>query len=415
MARQAEKNDANSGSQSRSKLMQSVAIFRGSILLLLLVIALVIVLVWLLSKRNSLAAVIVLLVLATLGVAFLFVSVPHQRMVKTVYQQAHPEPLVRSAGPNTAIWLPGIEDEFEANIYPSKLSAVRSLGLRIGEPIRQLFGTEQWPTKGIVFESNHDRTLLEEFVRNASDKFPQVHWTIEPETVAVEQNDVGITLDLSVSQTGRPPWSDGDGDFSNRVTSGTYRARVLHGNRRITINAEFVEKPWIENFYGIWNSRPNKRLIVAKSGGSCLAGSEAELQAIMNACNQLTPLLRETPQAKAVPSLTRKVTANDILENGFILDRFSQKFNGRAGEIWRHALLIDASPEKMEEFAKHKAAIVHVTRVSWAKMIFSVAGLLALITAAYAFLNAATRGYYTWSLRIAGAILGVVVIILFIV
>jgi len=41
--------------------------------------------------------------------------------------------------------------------------------------------------------------------------------------------------------------------------------------------------------------------------------------------------------------------------------------------------------------------------------------LLALITVVYAFLNAATRGYYTWSLRIAGIVLAAAVIILFVV
>jgi hypothetical protein len=353
-----------------------------------------------------------------MALAHLFLGVSHQRTLP-VYQRAHPvpEPLVRSDGPSAAIWLPGVEDEFEANIYPSKLSAARSLALRIDEPIRQLFASQQWPSKGIVFESGHDRTLLEEFVKTAARKFPQIQWTIEPETVAVQPDEVGIALDLSVSQTGRPPWAVGDSSDAHlisKATSGTYRASALYGNRRISINAEFVEKPWIENFYGVWNSRPNKRLIIAKSSGSCLTGQEAERQAIVNACNHLTPLLRQTPRAQATPSLTRKVTPNDVLERGFILDRFSQKFQGRAGEIWRHALLLDASPEKMQQFAIHKASVVGRMRRTWAKMIFSVVGLLALITVAYAFLNAATRGYYTWSLRIAGVVLAVVVIILFV-
>ena len=51
-------------------------------------------------------------------------------------------------------------------------------------------------------------------------------------------------------------------------------------------------------------------------------------------------------------------------------------------------------------------------KMRWTRMFFSVLGLLVLITVVYAFLNAATKGYYVWSLRIAGAILAVVVIIL---
>ena len=418
MARTAEKTDANSSSQSRIKLMTRVAIFPGFILLLLTILV-VIVLIKLFWKRPSVAAVIVLVVLSCLVFAYLFLGVSHQRTLP-VYQRAHPvaEPLVRSAGPSAAIWLPGVEDEFEANIYPSKLSAARSLALRIDEPIRQLFGSQEWPDKGIVFESGHDRTLLEEFIKTAARKFSQIQWTIEPETVTVQPDEVGITLDFSVSQTGRPPWAVGDSSDApliSKVTSGTCRASALYGNRRISLNAEFVEKPWIENFYGVWNSRPNKRLIIAKSSGSCLTGQEAERQAIVNACNQLTPLLRQTPRAQATPSLTRKVTPNDVLERGFILDRFSQKFDGRAGEIWRHALLIDASPDRMEQLAARKVVVARIQRWNWARMILSVAGLLALITVTYVFLNAATKGYYTWSLRIAGVVLAVAVIILFVV
>jgi hypothetical protein len=48
-------------------------------------------------------------------------------------------------------------------------------------------------------------------------------------------------------------------------------------------------------------------------------------------------------------------------------------------------------------------------------MIASVVGLLALITVVYVFLNAATKGYYVWSLRIAGIVLAAAVIILFVV
>jgi hypothetical protein len=109
------------------------------------------------------------------------------------------------------------------------------------------------------------------------------------------------------------------------------------------------------------------------------------------------------------------VSSNDVLEGGFIVDRFAQKFAGRAGEIWRHALLIDASPEKMEQLAAHKIVAARTKRLNWAKMSLSVLGLLALITLTYAFLNAATRGYYTWSLRIAGIVLAAAIIILFVV
>jgi hypothetical protein len=58
---------------------------------------------------------------------------------------------------------------------------------------------------------------------------------------------------------------------------------------------------------------------------------------------------------------------------------------------------------------------MRTVRVTWAKMLGSIAGLLALIVVVYLFLNAATKGYYAWSLRIAGVVLAGVVILFFLV
>jgi Na+/melibiose symporter-like transporter len=51
------------------------------------------------------------------------------------------------------------------------------------------------------------------------------------------------------------------------------------------------------------------------------------------------------------------------------------------------------------------------TRMTWARMGLSSAGVLLLIGVIYFFLNMATRGYYEWSLRIAGLVLAIVAIV----
>jgi hypothetical protein len=411
MARTPKQNGAYPGSQSRNKLM-AIRIVPVFVLLLLVAIPVMIVLIKLCFKKPWIGKFMALAILSLLMLAFVFLSVFRRPVaVHTGLLHPHRDPVESESKP-AAIWQPGIEDEFEANVYPSKLSAVRSLGLRIGEPIRQLFGDQTWPNKGILFQGSHDPDVLDELTKAIARKFPQTQWTIAPETVAVEPNEVGIRLDLSAFQVGPAPWSSGNS--RDEMTRGTFRASVLAGNSQISINAQFDEKPWIEDFYGLWNDRPNRRLFIAKSAESCLSQAEAERQAIENACNQLTQLLRHTARAKATPSLPRKVTPNDVLERKFIVDRFSQRFDGRAGEIWRHALLVDGSVEKMEQLAVDKVVAARAKRIDWAKMILSVAGLLALITVVYAFLNAATKGYYAWSLRIAGIVLATAIIILFV-
>ena len=391
----------------------AIKMFPVFIVLLLVAIPVLIVLIKLCLKRPWIGGFMALGLLSVLMLAFVFLSVFVFRPV-AVHTELHPNRgRVESESKPAAIWQPGIEDEFEANVYPSKLSAVRSLGLRIGEPIRQLFGDQTWPNKGILFQGSHEPDVLDELIKAIARKFPQTQWTVAPETVAVEPNEVGIRLDLAVSKIGPAPWNNGNS--GSEISRGTIRASVLAGNRQIGISAEFEEKPWIENLHGTWNNRPNTRLIIAKSSESSISEGGANSQAIADACNQLTQLLRQSPRAQTTPSLPRNVTSNDILERDFIVDRFTQSFDGRAGKIWRQALLIDASVEKLEQLARHKTAVAKEIRWSWARMSGSIVGLLVLITVVYAFLNAATKGYYIWSLRIAGIVLAGAVIILFVV
>jgi hypothetical protein len=312
-----------------------------------------------------------------------------------------------------AIWTPGIEDEFEASIYPSELSAVRSLGLHIGEPLRRVFG-ETSPSRFILFQGAHERGLIEQFGKAISKTFQDISWTIAPETVAVQPDQVGVRVDLIKVQTQKAPWMR---NSQNEMTSGTIQATVLAGDKHESMEARFVEKPWVEDFSGFLNTKPNSRFIIAKSSESCMSEAEANNQAIQNACAQVADMLGQASLRRSgVPvSFAKPVSSGDILEGGFILDRFVQSFNGAAGKIWRQALLIDASTDKLKNLARQKAIIAQVRKRHFTGIFFSVAGLIVLITAVYAFLNAATKGYYTWSLRIAGALFALVLIILLLV
>ena len=148
-----------------------------------------------------------------------------------------------------------------------------------------------------------------------------------------------------------------------------------------------------------------------------MSEAEANNQAVQNACAQVADMLGQASlRQSGIPvSFAKPVSPGDILEGGFILDRFVQSFNGAAGKIWRQALLIDASTDKLKNLARQKAIIAQVRKRHFTGMFFSVAGLIVLITVVYAFLNAATKGYYTWSLRIAGALFALVLIILLLV
>ncbi len=376
------------------------------ILLLLAIIALIV-----LFKRPWIAAI------AALVLLLLFV--PAVVLIPARIISHDPEVSVElipagSEDTTAAIWLPGIEDEFEANVYPSKFSAVRSLGLRIGEPVRQVFGAQTSPSGIILFQGAHDRDLVEEFGRAIAQAFPETKWTIGPETVAVQTDEVGIRLDLVKVQTHPAPWLR---ESESEMASGTIQASVLAGDKQASIRADFVEKPWVEDFSGFLNTKPNSRFIIAKSADSCLTEAEANRQAVEDACTQVTEMLGQASRGLyGTPTpFARPVNSADILEGDFILDRFVQSFRGTAGKIWRQALLIEASAEKLTQLAHQKAVTARARKMTWARMSLSIVGLLVLITVVYAFLNAATKGYYVWSLRVAGIVLALIVIILLVV
>jgi hypothetical protein len=383
------------------------------ILPLFAVIAVLVLLVKLCSKRPWIGVIAALLFLPLIAIFFLRVS-SHSFEADRTFTYSEPEQISTESQKSTAaIWLPGIEDEFEANIYPSKLSAVRSLGLHIAEPLRRAFG-ETSPSGFILFQGAHERGLVEEFGRAISKTFPEIQWKIAPETVAVQPDEVGIRIDIVKVNTHPAPWKSGS---ENEMTAGTVQATVLAADRQASMSAEFVEKPWVEDFSGFLNTRPNSRFIIAKSSHSCMTEAEANNQAVRSACTQIAEILGQASLHRSgVPvSFAKPVNSGDILEGGFVLDRFVQSFNGTAGKIWRQALLVDASAEKLKNLAQRKAVIARVRKRHFAGMFFSITGLIVLITVVYVFLNAATKGYYTWSLRIAGAVFALVLIILLLV
>ena len=381
------------------------------ILLSFAVIGVIVLLIKLCAKRPWIVAIIVLGLLVLIVPYFAWVSL--DRPVSHHTEVLLPSTSAPLQETTTSIWLPGIEDEFEASIYPSKLSAVRSLGLHITEPVEQVFGEAQ-PAGFILFRGAHEQGIIEEFGRAITRTFPDINWTIAPETVAVQPDEVGIRIDIVKVHTHPAPWMSGS---ENEMTSGTIQTTVLAGDKQASLKAEFVEKPWVEDFSGFLNTRPNSRFVIAKSTESCMSEAEANNQAVQNACTQVADMLGQTlPRQSGVPvSFAKPVNSADILEGGFILDRFVQSFNGTAGKIWRQALLVDASAEKLRNLARQKAIVAKVRKRHFAGMFFSIAGLLVLITVVYAFLNAATKGYYAWSLRIAGIVFALVVIILLLV
>jgi hypothetical protein len=378
---------------------------------ILLLFALIVVIVLFLKifvKKPWIVAIAALVMLSIVGIVYLK---PGHRRVIINHEVSSESVLSPDENIRAAIWSPGIEDEFEADVYPSKVSAVRSLGLRMARPVQKVIADQSSPKRIILLEGDYDRQLLQDFGKAVAKVFPEIPWFIKDKWSEMKSDEVWMKLEFADTQARSAQWQS---SYGSVITSGRIEATAMTKSKASTINAKFVEKPWVDNFSGFLNNQPDGRFIIAKSSESCLTESEANNQAMENACNQVAEMLRQTSNrlSSARSDLLSKVNSNDILEGGLILDRFVQSFEGAAGKIWRQALLIDASTEKLTQLARRKADMVRARKMSLARTFFSIAGLLVLITMVYLFLNAATKGYYVWSLRIAGFVLALILIFL---
>jgi hypothetical protein len=319
-----------------------------------------------------------------------------------------PEVIPQEPAVVSPIWSEGVENEFEADTCPSKAAAARALGARAYRVIRELPPDGNAPAPIILFQQEQERTLIVEFKNALRRLQPERACTIEAEMRNLQHGEIGVTLQFAGGQQNYAPWAKSSGAVV--VTRGDALANVFTLDRRTTVQQSYTEKPWVENFAGFTDARPELHFIVSRSRETCTSEGEARQQALDDARARLTEALGARSGRKFGPAAP-PITGTDVLEGGFIVDRFAQSFSGTAGKIWREAMLIDVSAPKLSRLADLKMGQLHAQKMSWARMGFSALGVVVLIGVIYFFLNMATMGYYEWSLRIAGAILAIVAVL----
>jgi hypothetical protein len=344
------------------------------------------------------------------------------------------------------IWSEGVEKEFAADIYPSKLAAARAGGMQLGKSIRELTRDANTPARVVVFQEAHEHPLIMELRDAVRRALPGVSCDIEAESRSLRGEELGITLYLGELDVRSAPWvgsgttrvDRGDGlvqylptqPGETRVDRGdglvqfqsTERGETLVASGQLDVNLSgrggkvhipirFTEKPWVEDFAAFTSLRPERHFIVTRSRETCTSETEASQQAIDDARARLTEALGRRMAAKVGPLRLPGISTADVRQGGLIVDQFAQSFEGTAGRIWRHAILLDVSGAKLSQLADLKTRDIHAQKMTWARMGFSALGVVVLIGVIYFFLNMATMGYYEWSLRIAGVILAIVAVI----
>jgi hypothetical protein len=303
------------------------------------------------------------------------------------------------------IWSPGVETEMAADVYPSKLAAVRALGSRLDRPVRELVGEVNAPPRITVFQEESERALVVELKNAIQQVLPLATVQVEAEQKNLDSGQVGVTLRLADLDMQPAPWA---GSREVKTASGKIELNLATTTGSAAVQGRFVDKPWLENFATFASTRPEQAYIIARSLGTCTSEGEANQQALDDARARLTEAISQRGQWISDRLPKPEITATDVLQGGLVVDRFAQSFEGTVGKVWRQALLLDVSGPKLAQLASKKAREFRAVKMTWARMGLSAVGVVLLIGVIYFFLNMATMGYYEWSLRIASVVLAIV-------
>jgi hypothetical protein len=337
-----------------------------------------------------------------------------------------PEAVQSSTGLTVAgrPWTDAVEEhqDFEADVYPSLESAAEALGRRAGQRLMTFIGASHEPTHTVYVRrdgvSGHTenqsgdmiitRELMEAVAAGLRQKLEELAY------VSVEQpptpEDIAVNVAVpEVSFENHNRWRT-----HTESRSGSIALRVQAPDVPFSISTRFADTPWLTDRTGFVRQYANGDWLVSYSDGTHSTHEGAREDALYAATNVLLPLAqarisqlpasdqhRFAQQMAKDPGWLRDRVADELVSRNLVTDRFAQRFDRSYGTVWREAVLVNASPTRVEEIARSLVqgvdAQVTYQRNTW----FSFFALAGLIVGTYLFLNMATKGYYAWMLRLA--------------
>lgn len=298
-------------------------------------------------------------------------------------------------------WTPSEQHPFQPNIYPTRISAALGIakGL-LGDYLPKLFADT--PLR-LVTISGDDPAVVSEMVRRLPKEALGIPGWGCANVVLVPQGQQqqpiqNGELRFQVSVHVNPGMTADQG--------GRVELTMRSSGAEATYSAEYVEAPWSEDFQKWVRQHPGHNWILATSDQLCTSESQAIEQTREVAVRELAKRVdayvsqsRWTRRAYG-PELLRSAIARELNEGGIRVQQFTQQFQRPYGDLWRCAWLVDASPEVLQRIAAKYCQAESLVRQTWARTLLSGLGLLLLIIGVYLLLNAATRGYYAWTIRV---------------
>jgi hypothetical protein len=294
-----------------------------------------------------------------------------------------------------------MSDAFPPDVYPSKPSAVRALAAQLPTKIVQINDDPQ----ELRLALGDDRALAAPISDALRRHFPRVEITESAQdNDAPSERQVVIRMTIT-TEPPKPP---------RRTPKGTVQLTLAAASRATSISTKFTECPWADDLAGYINDHPGHTWIVARSSAPCLSPGDSARVAETEAATALASLIQRQFPASAAPVSLEDSDAlllSDIRRSLPVKDRFVQRFQRPYGNVWSESILLDASPQWIEEVQRRHVYSMHTRHTRMGTIVGSTGVVLAAILVAYLFVNAVTQNYFTGRLRFAAILSAMIAVV----
>ncbi len=294
----------------------------------------------------------------------------------------------------------GVPDDlpFLADVYPSKARAVEAVAMDVARSAERVLAGSADANAAVTGQASTE--VLQRVAAVLRDR------TLLDGAAVVSPSDAGHRDDADVVCT---VLVDGESEGTVRV--------VLGGpGEEVSRSARYVDKPWAANF-ARYLAGAEPGLVMVRSPRPAADAAEADGDLADAAVDAVLPHLKDAVAGKAAAAGgaagvddadLRRAARRALRSRGLVRDRFIQRFDRPYGALYRTAMLLDVSPENLDRVAAELVTVSTRTRrtvvATWWRLASSIGALAVLIFAAYLVLNAATKGYYAWLLRLAAVV-----------
>jgi hypothetical protein len=335
--------------------------------------------------------------------------------------------------PELSVWANTDLQPFSANTYPSTLAAVKPLarevvekldGLKMsapldddidvdaesesdtgpGQPVKSTDGGDIRRTQvnitGHLLPDAHRDNVLRHFAEQLRFELPDSDVTVfdgsatKPSAQGeIESGTVVLTLSMEDERYEPAPW-----DIRLQQKSGQHRCDIVTSNGWSNVTSDYVEKPWVEAFDVFVSARPRQRFVVGYSEKFVSSERAAQELAMQDAIS------KSRVATVAGGSVTADIT--------HVVDRFAQKLSRPYGDVWREAVLLDVSEERMAKVIEHVHMEAMLVQQHNASVILSLLILFGVSMVLCVVLNLLTQGYYRNRLLVTGGAVLTIVFLL---